>query len=148
MAIPVRKEQRADGGTSYQFGPLRLHLYDTYLIWSKGAVSIEEAQINYSDITSVSFTNGNFIANAAFQISTAGRVYKCRFTCAAKGFEYVTDDINQRRGVAKVTTATTATTATPAASPTQQILEYKQLLDIGAITPEEYEAKKKQLLDL
>ena len=147
MAIPVRKEQRADGGTSYQFGPLRLHLYDTYLIWSKGAVSIEEAQINYSDITSVSYTNGNIIACAAFQINTAERVYKCRFTCAAKGFEYVADDINQRRGVAKVTTATTAATTT-ATSPAQQILEYKQLLDVGAITPEEYEAKKKQLLDL
>ena len=142
MAIPVRKEQRADGGTSYQFGPLSLHLYDTYLIWSKEAISIEEDRINYSDITSVSYTNGSFITNAAFQISTSGRVYKCGFTCAARGFEYVAEDIDQRRGVAKVPTAAAS------ASPAQQILEYKHLLDVGAITPEEFEAKKKQLLDL
>ena len=139
MASPVRMGQRADGGTSYQFGPLRLHLYDTYLIWSKGAISIEEAQIYYSDIISVSYTNGNFLANAAFQISTAGRVYTCRFTCAASGFEYVADDINQRKEAAKGKTA---------ASPAQQILEYKQLLDAGVITPAEFEAKKKQLLNL
>lgn len=33
-------------------------------------------------------------------------------------------------------------------SNTDEILKYKQLLDAGAITEEEYEAKKKQLLDL
>ena len=33
-------------------------------------------------------------------------------------------------------------------SPADEILKYKNLLDIGAITPEEYEAKKKQLLNL
>lgn len=30
----------------------------------------------------------------------------------------------------------------------EQIKQYKELLDIGAITPEEFNAKKKQLLDL
>ena len=32
--------------------------------------------------------------------------------------------------------------------PADEILKYKRLLDAGAITPEEYEAKKKQLLGL
>lgn len=36
----------------------------------------------------------------------------------------------------------------PAFSPADEILKYKGLLDCGAITQEEYEAKKKQLLDL
>lgn len=34
----------------------------------------------------------------------------------------------------------------PAISDADEIMKYKQLLDMGAITPEEYEAKKKQLL--
>lgn len=139
MASPVRYIERADGGISYQFGPLRLHMYDNYLIWSKGAIGIEESMINYADIISVSYTNGNFLANAAFQINTAGRVYTCRFTCAASGFEYVADDINQRREAVKNSSGT---------SPAQQILEYKQLLDAGVITANEFEAKKKQLLNL
>lgn len=33
-------------------------------------------------------------------------------------------------------------------SPTDEIKKYKELLDMGAITPEEFEAKKKQLLEL
>jgi hypothetical protein len=33
-------------------------------------------------------------------------------------------------------------------SPADEILKYKNLLDIGAITSDEYEAKKKQLLAL
>lgn len=36
----------------------------------------------------------------------------------------------------------------PALSPADEILKYKNLLDIGAVTPEEYETKKKQLLNL
>ena len=80
-----------------------------------------------------------FPGNAAFQINTAGRAYTCRFTCAASGFEYVAEDINQRREAAKNTSGT---------SPAQQILEYKQLLDAGVITASEFEAKKKQLLNL
>ncbi len=36
----------------------------------------------------------------------------------------------------------------PAISPADEILKYKNLLDIGAITSEEYETKKKQLLNL
>ena len=139
MASPVRVFQRDDGGTSYQFGPLRLHLYDNYLIWSQGVIGVEESTINYSDIISVSFTNGNFLANAAFQINTAGRVYSCGFTCAASGFEYVADDINQRREAAK---------GSSSKSPAEQILEFKQLLDAGIITQSEFEAKKKQLLNI
>ena len=38
----------------------------------------------------------------------------------------------------------------PAAEPNaaQQLMEYKNLLDMGAITQEEFEAKKKQILGL
>lgn len=37
---------------------------------------------------------------------------------------------------------------TPALSVADQLLHYKELLDMGAITQEEFDAKKKQLLDL
>lgn len=36
----------------------------------------------------------------------------------------------------------------PAFSPAEEIMKYKNLLDCGAITEEEYEAKKKKLLEL
>lgn len=39
-------------------------------------------------------------------------------------------------------------TATFAISPADEIMKYKKLLDCGAITAEEFEAKKKQLLQL
>lgn len=39
-------------------------------------------------------------------------------------------------------------TPAPALSPADEIMKYKQLLDCGAITEEEYNAKKKQLLNL
>ncbi len=39
-------------------------------------------------------------------------------------------------------------TITAAISPADEIMKYKKLLDCGAITAEEYEAKKKQLLGL
>ena len=38
--------------------------------------------------------------------------------------------------------------AGPASSPADEILKYKQLLDVGAITQAEFDAKKKQLLNL
>ncbi len=45
--------------------------------------------------------------------------------------------------------ATTAASAqAPSISATDELKKYKELLDMGAITPEEYEIKKKQLLNL
>ena len=38
--------------------------------------------------------------------------------------------------------------STPAASPADEIKKYKELLDMGIISQEEFEAKKKQLLNL
>ena len=39
-------------------------------------------------------------------------------------------------------------TTTPSGSSADEILKFKQLLDVGAITQEEFDAKKKQLLEL
>jgi hypothetical protein len=39
-------------------------------------------------------------------------------------------------------------TVVPASSPIDDIKKYKELLDIGIITQEEFDAKKKQLLGL
>ena len=38
--------------------------------------------------------------------------------------------------------------AAPAFSPADEIKKYKELLDMGAITQEEFDAKKRQLLNL
>ena len=50
----------------------------------------------------------------------------------------------------KLDAAPSVTITAPAASSTNadEILKYKKLLDCGAITQEEYDAKKKQLLDM
>lgn len=43
---------------------------------------------------------------------------------------------------------TTSPSETPSNTAADEIMKYKQLLDAGAITQEEYDAKKKQLLNL
>ena len=42
----------------------------------------------------------------------------------------------------------TQTPAAPATSPADEIKRYKELLDTGILTQEEFDAKKKQLLGL
>lgn len=55
-------------------------------------------------------------------------------------FQIICRDVEQRK--------TAAVPEPVQVSPANEILKYKQLLDMGAITQEEYDAKKKQLLGL
>ena len=54
-------------------------------------------------------------------------------------------NISELEGVATIHASTTPASAT---SPIEEIKKYKELLDIGIITPEEFDTKKKQLLGL
>lgn len=82
--------------------------------------------------------------------------WKC--DCGEVNYDYVTScscgrskrDVEQRRLAARKAAEERkiAETYKPVKTNAEQIREYKELLDIGAITQEEYEAKKKQLLGL
>lgn len=97
MASRVQVANTYDGGTAYSFGPMRLYLYDDYMIWKQGVLGVQESTIYYKDIISVSYSNGGLFANAYFQINTAGQIYNCGFTCAASGLELIDQDIRERQ---------------------------------------------------
>ena len=57
-------------------------------------------------------------------------------------------EIARRPQPASITTEMPQPQQIPSTSAADEILKFKQLLDMGAITQEEFEAKKKQLLEL
>ena len=73
--------------------------------------------------------------NVVFGVSLRKMVLKAMY-------EFIIGKIREVRGKEKSTTSNEITTNA------DEILKYKQLLDMGAITTEEYERKKKQLLGI
>ena len=79
-----------------------------------------------------------------------------RCDCGQVNYNYVSScrcgrskwEVEQRRFKEKMKAAKEAEERKPEKSNAEQIKEYKELLDIGAITQEEFDAKKKQLLGL
>lgn len=67
-------------------------------------------------------------------------------------YEFIKKKVNDINEVLKtsipVNEASVIAQKAPASSTADEILKFKQLLDMGAISPEEYDAKKKQLLGL
>jgi hypothetical protein len=122
-----------------------------------------EKVIYYADITSVQFKNCGWSAGYmefTFPVSgdktggpLGGMKNENRFTFGrptigaakklATEMEEVNDFIQE-----KVRTSKSPRTAGPVTSPADEILKFKQLFDMGAVTEEEYEAKKKQLLEI
>ena len=76
--------------------------------------------------------------NVGVNVSFASNIYD-------KAHE-VWDEIRAKKDAAN--TVAPAAAAAPAKSPVEQIKEYKELLDMGIISQEEFDAKKKQLLGL
>lgn len=76
--------------------------------------------------------------NVGVNVSFASNIYD-------KAHE-VWDEIRAKKDAAN--NVAPAAAAAPAKSPVEQIKEYKELLDMGIISQEEFDAKKKQLLGL
>lgn len=126
--------------------------------FSKGLAG--ERKIFYKDISSVQFKPSTKVLSGFIEFYFAGHntqkqggglfagtTNDNRFTFynrylpeMLKINEYVQAQINRP--------STVAVEATPEASAADELRKYKQLLDDGIITPEEFAAKKKQLLGL
>ena len=130
----------ADGGVMYDLSFGRITLYPNHLKWT-GFFNVTD--IAYSDIISVSSSDGNFFIPASIQVNTAGRTYTIKHTANCSGFDYVANKIREKAAEVK-RASLTRTTVTSA----DEIIRYKNLLDKGIITQSEFEAKKKQLLGL
>lgn len=128
--------------------------------WGAGALNGDK-EFYYSDITSVQFKNlghttgylqfeypgahsgNNFNSENSFIFSAT--IGTAKYRKLKEEMPRICDDIRKRVNEAK--NAKTGTTAV-ALSPADELKKYKDLLDSGIITQEEFDAKKKQLLGL
>lgn len=95
------------------------------------------SRYDYADISAVTIESVRLIPSVCLTISN-GSTAKLYVPSehAEKMAEYIKNKISTQR------------ISSQPYSPADEILKYKNLLDIGAITSEEFEAKKRQLLSL
>ena len=128
-------------------GNLSVVLYDDHLKWEKVIMGKEIANIYYSDILSVSYTNGDFFTNAYISVSTAGRNYTAKMTCAYDNINIIAEAIEAKRHQNRKTqSSNTPAQPTISSAIVDELKQYKELLDTGIISQEEFDAKKKVLL--
>lgn len=101
---------------------------------------------NLSDITAVSLSgSGLYSANVVISLGGSRDVeldIKAIRQDTEKFYNYLRSVVGPEKAAAP------AAPAAPAPSAADEIKKFKELLDIGAITQEEFDAKKKQLLGL
>lgn len=122
-----------------------------------GNNNVSEVSVFYRDITSVVYKPDRLLACGYLEIKCAGNTYDperyingkivdpycihfagSKINTEAKEFKkFLEGKISEEKN--KRSTGT---------NPADEILKYKQLLDAGAISKAEYDAKKKQLLNL
>ena len=113
--------------------------------WDKRILHRESAIIHYSDISSVSYSNGGFFAKAYLTVGTTGRTYSVRTVDSPYPNMYtVANAIEERRVKAK----NAKTQSENQISTADEIIKFKSLMEQGIITESEFEAKKKQLLGI
>lgn len=93
-------------------------------------------QYDFSTISAVTIASVKFVPSVCLTISNGN---SAKLYVPSDDAEKMAEYIKGKISVAS---------PPPVFSPADEILKYKNLLDIGAITSEEYEAKKKQLLAL
>lgn len=112
--------------------------------------------IPYSSITAVQMKSGTMLTNGYLQLSLPGGVE------ATKGIQEAVKDENTvmftkadndlASELKQLIESHMGTAGAPAASasvnPVEQVKQLKELLDMGAITQQEFDAKKKDLLGL
>ena len=134
-----------EGIECYAFEDFYLFLYDDYMKWEKRILHRESAIIHYSDISSVSYSNGGFFAKAYLSVGTTGRTYHVRTVDSPYSNMYsVANAIEERRVMALNAKSQSADKISAA----DEIIKLKSLMEQGIITQREFEAKKKQLLGL
>jgi hypothetical protein len=111
--------------------------------------------IPYSEITSVEFEKGVFSneirVTAPGLTSSIGRFFQVRHGVA--GIPAIPEDKAKRlieivrEGMKRAKAAKAVPSAAVAPTPLEELKKLKELLDIGAITQEEYEEKKKKILE-
>ena len=109
----------------------------------------------YSEIESLEITSAQlFSPYGILTLRTQGRDVAIPFYRPRKNkLELALRDFNKMReggGTAPPDAARAGQTAAPpaASDPYEELKKLKELLDLGIVTEEEFEAKKKQLLDL
>ena len=139
-----------NGYPAFGAGALMITLFENHLEWRSGVFSTEVANISYSDIISVSYSNGGMMADGWFQISTAGRIYTSKMVNAYSNLQIIANAIEEKRIEIKNANKSfhrqNSTTSSNIA--VEDIVKLKNLVDKGVLTEKEFEAAKKKLLGI
>ena len=143
-----------------------LTVYDSYCMISskKNAVSFlitkkffnGDKKFYYSDLTSVQFREPGKITDGYLEFEYPGSrsgggsgayTSENAFSFAKKDLPQMTEVYNYIDGrIRELKQAKSAPQAVQKESPAEELKKFKELLDIGVISQEEFDAKKKQLL--
>ena len=144
MSSYVSHGTMPDGAESYVFEDFYLTFYDDHMHWDKRVLHREKAIIHYSDISSVSYSNGGLFAKAYLSVGTTGRSYYVQAIDSYYNMQDIANAIEKRR----VEAAKRKNQSQGKYSVADEIAKLNALMNQGVITRSEFEAKKKKLLDL
>ena len=105
--------------------------------------------VSLSDILSIDYM-ANALEGGTINIHTAVKTYSILVNYKKNSIEAIADEITRAKDAYNAKHSAPVAPAAPAASHSNldEIKKLKELLDLGAITQEEFDAKKKQLLGL
>lgn len=116
------------------------------LMLDKGMVyGLKLIDIPLDRINSISHSKGLLFGNISITDGATTRTIENIPTITVSFFA---DTVNKEIGIYKQAKNTPITQVVNNASPADELIKYKQLLDMGVLTQEEFDLKKKQLLDL
>lgn len=122
-----------------------------------GTFNRGDKEYYYADVTSVQFKRANAFLNGYLQIEYPGSHSGANNYASENSFVFMTKTNDEaeaaytyiQKAIREAKVARDAPqTVVNQLSPAEEVLKYKQLLDSGIITQEEFNAKKKQLLGL
>lgn len=114
----------------------------TELIYVEAKLFARTERVSIGSITGVTFGGGPFSPKTVVSVGGSRNIEMsiiCNQNELNSFYSYLQN---------KIQSFHMANSPSSAVSNADELMKYKQLLDAGAITPEEYEAKKKQLLGL
>ena len=124
----------------------RILLINRHLLFGKECVEIPLTTVN-----SVALQTRLLFASISIMHGSGGiildRIIKANGDCFVKKANELIEKV-KNAPADRIVEAIRTAGAYGGASPADEIRKYKELLDMGAITQEEFDAKKKQLLDL
>lgn len=136
-----------DGQPAYQAADLIVVLYDDHLLWDKGILGKESANIYYTDIISVTYSNGNFVSNGHISVSTAGRNYTAKMVNEYRNLNIIAEAIEAKCHEAKENASRKNSPQPSVFSAAEELKQCKELLDLGIISQEEFDRKKEAFLN-